>query len=197
MRCGFCQKPHRSAPCSPLTASTTQRPGNELSMGSREVDSEALHEIFVLRWNVPNDTLLDEHDISHKFIDHLAPLVLFSQICNMDYHHLFIEFNVGTARQSCLNAEEIEVLKAQLTVKEAEAAEAIRLHTQFVAMERAHTDEVNVLQHNNALLESEKNTFNNKVMELQSSLSAKDLEAKEIAATAAITKSQNDSLVDQ
>ncbi|GKA92371.1 hypothetical protein Tco_0814296 [Tanacetum coccineum] len=212
----------------PVTASTTQRPGKELSMGSREVDSEALHEIFVPRWNVPNDTLLDEHDISREFIDHLAPPVLFSQIRNMDYHHLFTEFNVGTARQACLNAEvrmrtefclsertrlevecgrqasllkskdeEIEVLKAQLTVKEAEAAEAIRLRAQIVAMERVHTDEVNVLQHNNAVLESEKNTLNDKVMELQSSLSAKDLEAKELAATAAIAKSQNDSLVDQ
>ncbi|GJW75317.1 hypothetical protein Tco_0134687 [Tanacetum coccineum] len=76
----------------PVTASTAQRPGKELSMGSREVDSEALHEIFVPRWNVPNDTLLDEHDISHEFIDHLVPLVLFSQIRNMDYHHLFTEF---------------------------------------------------------------------------------------------------------
>ncbi|GJX46361.1 hypothetical protein Tco_0271551 [Tanacetum coccineum] len=117
-----------------VTASTTQRPGNELSMGSREVDSEALHETFVPRWNVPNYTLLDEHDISREFIDHLAPL-------------------------------EIKVLKAQLTVKEAEAAEAIRLRAQIVAMERAHTDE--------------------------------DLEAKELAATVAIAKSQNDSLVDQ
>ncbi|GJV04954.1 gypsy type transposase [Tanacetum coccineum] len=211
----------------PVTASTAQRPGRELSMGSREVDSEALHETFVPRWNVPNDTLLDEHDISREFIDHLAPPVLFSQIRNMDYHHLFIEFNVGTARQACLNAEvrmrtkfclsertrlefecgrqasllkskdeEIEVLKAQLTVKEAEGAEAIRLRAQIVAMERAYTDEVNALQHNNAVLECEKNTFNDKVVELQSSLSAKDLEAKELAATAAIAKSQNDNLVD-
>ncbi|GJX28593.1 hypothetical protein Tco_0236672 [Tanacetum coccineum] len=174
---------------------------------SSRVGLEALHETFVPRWNVPNDTLLDEHDIYREFIDHLAPPVLFSQIRNIDYHHLFTEFNVGTARQACLNAEvrmriefclskrtrleveygrqasllkskdeEIEVLKAQLTVKEAEAADAIRLRTQIVAMERAHTDEV---------------------MELQSSLSAKDLEAKELAATVAIIKSQNDSLVDQ
>ncbi|GJS69358.1 hypothetical protein Tco_0702199 [Tanacetum coccineum] len=210
----------------PVTASTTQGPDKELSMGSREVDSKALHEIFVPQWNVLNDTLLDEHDISCEFIDHLAPPVLFSQIRNMDYHHLFTEFNVGTARQACLNGKvrmraefclsertrlevecgrqasllkskdkEIEVLKAQLTVKEAEAAEAIHLRAQIVAMERAHTDEVNVLQHNNAVLEGEKNTFNDKVMELQSSLFAKDLEAKELAATAAIAKSQNDSLV--
>ncbi|GJX79580.1 hypothetical protein Tco_0327729 [Tanacetum coccineum] len=186
----------------PVTASTAQRPGRELSMGSREVDSEALHETFVPRWNVPNDTLLDEHDISREFIDHLAPPVLFSQIRNMDYHHLFTEFNVGTARQACLNAEvrmrtefclsertrlevecgrqasllkskdeEIEVLKAQLTVKEAEAAEAIRLRAQIVAMERAHTDEVDALQHNNAVLEGEKNTFNDKVNVLEGACS--------------------------
>ncbi|GJZ48602.1 hypothetical protein Tco_0602434 [Tanacetum coccineum] len=142
------------------------------------VGLEALHKIFVPRWNVPNDTLLDEHDISHEFIDHLAPPVLFSQIRNMDYHHLFTEFNVGTARQACLNAVEGGGdwgLKAQLTVKEAEAAESIRLRAQIVAMERVHNDEVNVLQHNNAVLESEKNTLNDKVMELQnSSCSAKD-----------------------
>ncbi|GKE89765.1 hypothetical protein Tco_1567240, partial [Tanacetum coccineum] len=184
-----------------VIASTAQRPGRELSMGSREVDSEALHETFILRWNVPNDTLLDEHEISCEFIDHLAPPVLFSQIRNMDYNHLFIEFNVGTARQASLNVEskdeEIEVLKAQLTVKEAAAAKAIRLCTQFVDMERAHTDEVDTLQHNNAVLEGEKNTLNDKVVELQSSLSAKDLEAKELAATTVIAKSQNDSLVDQ
>ncbi|GJX92162.1 hypothetical protein Tco_0345488 [Tanacetum coccineum] len=168
-------------------------------MGSREVDSEALHEIFIPRWNVPNDTLLDEHDISREFIDHLAPPVLFSQICNMDYHYLFTEFNVGTARQAYLNAEvrmrtefclsertrlevecgrqasllkskdeEIEVLKVQLTVKEAEAAEAIRLRTQFVAIKRAHTDEVDDLQHNNAVLEGEKNTLNDKVSAYES-----------------------------
>ncbi|GJZ60341.1 hypothetical protein Tco_0616157 [Tanacetum coccineum] len=57
------------------------------------------------KWNVSNDTFLDDHDVSQEFIDHLAPPVLFSQIREMDYHHLFTEFNVGTARQACLNAE--------------------------------------------------------------------------------------------
>ncbi|GKG23845.1 hypothetical protein Tco_0391881, partial [Tanacetum coccineum] len=36
----------------PVTTSIAQRPGRELSMGSREVDSKALHETFVPRWNV-------------------------------------------------------------------------------------------------------------------------------------------------
>ncbi|GJS20820.1 hypothetical protein Tco_0449452 [Tanacetum coccineum] len=40
-----------------------------------------------------------------EFVDHLAPPALFSQIREMDYHHLFTEFNIGTAHQACLNAE--------------------------------------------------------------------------------------------
>nr|GEU66835.1 hypothetical protein [Tanacetum cinerariifolium] len=40
-----------------------------------------------------------------ELIDHLAPLVLLSQIRSMDYHYLFMEFIVGTARQACLNVK--------------------------------------------------------------------------------------------
>nr|GFD01936.1 hypothetical protein [Tanacetum cinerariifolium] len=78
----------------------------------------------------------------------------------MEYHHLLTEFNVGTARQACLNAKvririeyclserkrleskcesqvdllkakdvEIENLKAQLLLKEAEAAKVHALET--------------------------------------------------------------------
>nr|GEV27705.1 hypothetical protein [Tanacetum cinerariifolium] len=59
----------------------------DLSIGSRELNSETMH-----------------------------------QIREMDYHHLFTEFNVRTARQACLNAE--------LLLKETKAAEAARLHAQ-------------------------------------------------------------------
>ncbi|GJT92205.1 hypothetical protein Tco_1081050 [Tanacetum coccineum] len=54
----------------PDVAGSSHRPGKELSMGSWEINSKTLHEIR-----------------------------------EMDYHHLFTEFNVGTARQACLNAE--------------------------------------------------------------------------------------------
>ncbi|GJU09974.1 gypsy type transposase, partial [Tanacetum coccineum] len=77
----------------------------DLLMGSQELNAETLHQVFVPQWNVLNDDLLDDYDVSREFIDHLAPPILFSQICEMDYHHLFMEFNVGTARQACLNAE--------------------------------------------------------------------------------------------
>ncbi|GJV91253.1 hypothetical protein Tco_1539066 [Tanacetum coccineum] len=86
-------------------AGSSHIPGKELSMGSRDINFETLREIFVSQWNISIYTLLDDHDGSRKFIDHLAPPVLFSQIREMDYHHLFTKFNVGTARQACLNAE--------------------------------------------------------------------------------------------
>ncbi|GKA53464.1 hypothetical protein Tco_0746779, partial [Tanacetum coccineum] len=103
-------------------ASPSYSAKQDLSMGSRELNAETLH-----------------------------------QIREMDYHHLFTEFNVGTARQACLNTkvrmrieyclserkrlefecekeadllkardEEIKNLKAQLLVKETEATEAAR-----------------------------------------------------------------------
>nr|GEU73691.1 hypothetical protein [Tanacetum cinerariifolium] len=55
--------------------------------------------------NVLNDSLLDDYDVSREFVDHLAPPAFFFQIREMDYHHLFTEFNVKTARQACLNVE--------------------------------------------------------------------------------------------
>ncbi|GJY08615.1 hypothetical protein Tco_0375669 [Tanacetum coccineum] len=54
----------------PDVAGSSHRLSKELSMGSGEINSEALHEIP-----------------------------------KMDYHYLFMEFNVGTARQASLNAE--------------------------------------------------------------------------------------------
>nr|GEX15967.1 hypothetical protein [Tanacetum cinerariifolium] len=137
--------------------------GPDLSMGSRELDAETLHQVFVSQWNIRK----------------------------MDYHHLFTEFNVGTARQACLNAkvkmrteyclcerkrlefecekqadllkardEEIEKLKAHLLLKEIEAAEATHLQLQY-------------------------------------SVSTKDLELKDLNVTVSSLRSQNDGLVDQ
>ncbi|GJW48973.1 hypothetical protein Tco_0080619 [Tanacetum coccineum] len=79
----------------PDAAGSSHMPGKELLMGSRDINFETLHELFVLKWNISNNTLLDDHDVSREFIDHLAPPVLFAQIREMDYHHMFMEFNVG------------------------------------------------------------------------------------------------------
>nr|GEU83306.1 transposase (putative), gypsy type [Tanacetum cinerariifolium] len=104
-------------------------------------------------------------DTSREFIDHLAPSVLFAQIRDMDYEELFTKFSVRTARQACLSAEsmdkEIENPRAQLLLKEAEAAEAALLRK-------------------NVAFEDEQNSLNGKIIELQSLIFAKDLELKDL-----------------
>ncbi|GJX90136.1 hypothetical protein Tco_0343462 [Tanacetum coccineum] len=124
------------------------------------------------------------------------------EIRDIDYEQLFTEFNVGTARQVCLNAEvrmrteyclserkrlelecvnqanllkdkddEVERLKAQLLLKEAEVTETIRLCAQ--------------------------NSLDGKVTELQSSVSTKDLKLKDLNVALSSLQFQNYRLVDQ
>nr|GFD32887.1 hypothetical protein [Tanacetum cinerariifolium] len=103
----------------------------------------------------------------------------------MEYHHLLTEFNVGTARQACLNAKvkirieyclsernrleskcesqvdllkakdvEIENLKAQLLLKEAEAAKVVRLRVHVSAAEateKVHAGEMDALKQKNVV----------------------------------------------
>nr|GEW40189.1 transposase (putative), gypsy type [Tanacetum cinerariifolium] len=140
----------------------------DLSMGSRELDVETLHQVLVPQWNIRE----------------------------MDYHHLFTEFNVVTARQACLNTEvrmwteyclserkrlesecekqadllkardeEIENLKAQLLLKETEAAEAACFHAQVSAaeaMEKMRAAEIDALKWRNVALENEKDSLDGK-----------------------------------
>ncbi|GJU48664.1 hypothetical protein Tco_1218219 [Tanacetum coccineum] len=96
--------------------------------------------------------------------------------------------------------EEIENLKTQLLLKEAEAAKVARLRTQvsaFEAAEQVHVDELNSLKQRNMALEDEKESLNGKVAELQSLVSVKDRELKDVDAIVTSLKSQNDGLADQ
>nr|GEV75436.1 hypothetical protein [Tanacetum cinerariifolium] len=185
----------------------------DLSIGFRELDAETLHQVFIPQWNVLNDSLLDDYDVSREFIDHLAPLALFYQICEMDYHHMFTEFNIRTARQACLNVEvkmrteyclcerkrlesecekqtdllkarddEIENLKAQLLLKETKAAKSAHLMLKFLPLRprRKNSNEIDALKQRNVALKNEKESLDGKVAELQSSVSTKDLEQKDL-----------------
>nr|GEW74755.1 hypothetical protein [Tanacetum cinerariifolium] len=89
----------------PDIAGSSHVPEKELSLGSRDVNSKSLHQVFIPRWSIPNDYLLDSLDASWEFIDNLAPQVLSAQIQDMDYEALFIEFSAGTARQICLSVK--------------------------------------------------------------------------------------------
>nr|GEV14478.1 transposase (putative), gypsy type [Tanacetum cinerariifolium] len=166
---------------------------------SQDMDSETLRQIYVPKWNVVNEYVLDDHNMCCSLIDQLALPRLFSQLHGMDYDQLFADFNVGAARQTCLSDEvrmrtehilrerkrfegkcarqddllkerdvEITNLKAQLSFKEAEATEAIRLRNQV--------SELDSLKEQNMALEKEKTTLEGQVAMLESGSATKDTE---------------------
>ncbi|GJX48853.1 hypothetical protein Tco_0274043 [Tanacetum coccineum] len=94
----------------------------------------------------------------------------------------------------------IENLKAQLVLKEAEAAEAICLHAQtsnFEAVEKSLQDEVCALKEGNIILEKERNALDVKVTYLEASVVGKEHELTDLNARLTFAKSQNDNLVDR
>ncbi|GJW25241.1 hypothetical protein Tco_0039052 [Tanacetum coccineum] len=124
------------------------------------MDFETLQQIYVPKWDMVNDYALDDVEICHSIVDQLAPHIFFSQLCSIDYEQLFAEFNVGAARQTCLSTKEKDVeiasLKADLSLKEAEAAEAICLRGQVSvvkAAEAARVAELNDLKGQTTALE--------------------------------------------
>ncbi|GJR21224.1 hypothetical protein Tco_0969751 [Tanacetum coccineum] len=72
---------------------------------SQDLDSEPLHRMYVPKWKVANNSLLDDPYVCRDLTDRLAPPAFFSQLRAMDYDQLYTEFNVGVARQMCLGAE--------------------------------------------------------------------------------------------
>nr|GEX20770.1 hypothetical protein [Tanacetum cinerariifolium] len=105
----------------------------------------------------------------------------FASVHRMEHDQLFIEFNVGAARQMSLSAE--VRMHATYNVKEkrreAEAVEAIPLRAQafnFEAVEKSLWDETDALKERNAILEKERNDLDVKVTELEASVVSKERE---------------------
>ncbi|GJT83102.1 hypothetical protein Tco_1057444 [Tanacetum coccineum] len=96
--------------------------------------------------------------------------------------------------------EEIENLKAHMLLKEAEAAEAIRLRAEasnFETMEKSLRDEVNALKERNTILEKERNALDVKATDLEASTMDKERELTNLNFQLTSVKSRNDNLVDQ
>ncbi|GJT36042.1 hypothetical protein Tco_0926461 [Tanacetum coccineum] len=73
---------------------------------------------YIPRWNITNDSLLDDGFSCRTLVDRVAPPGFFSTLRNMDYDQLFEEFNVGAARQICLGSEVRSHTKHELELKE-------------------------------------------------------------------------------
>nr|GFA82555.1 hypothetical protein [Tanacetum cinerariifolium] len=148
-----------------------------------------LQKVYVPQWNVTNGFCLDDGGVCREMVDEFAPLNFFASVHGMDHDQLFTEFNVGAARQISFSAEkrrlkdiveekdqvmkakdeEIDNLKAQLLLKETEAAKAIRLRaetSQLEALEKSLRDEVTTLNERNTILEKEHNALDVKVTDL-------------------------------
>nr|GEW26254.1 hypothetical protein [Tanacetum cinerariifolium] len=96
--------------------------------------------------------------------------------------------------------EEIGSLMVRLLLKEAEAAEAIRLLVEasnLETIENSLRHEANALRERNVILEKERDTLDVKVTELETSTMSKERELTDLNALVTFVKSQNDSLVDQ
>ncbi|GJZ32530.1 hypothetical protein Tco_0577966 [Tanacetum coccineum] len=96
--------------------------------------------------------------------------------------------------------DKVKNLKAQLQLKEAEAAEVVRLRAQVSAAEATEkmcTAEIDTMKQRNVALKNEKNSLDGKVAKLQSSIAAKGLEVKDLNVVVSSLRSQKDGLVDQ
>ncbi|GJZ44065.1 hypothetical protein Tco_0591320 [Tanacetum coccineum] len=110
--------------------------------------------------------------------------------------------SVVEGKNSLLKAkdEEVESLKAQLLMKEAEAAEAIRLRAEaskFEVVEKSLRDEVKVLKEQNATLEQERTDLGVKVADLAASVKVREQEVADLDAQVTFAKSQSDNFADR
>ncbi|GJZ19818.1 hypothetical protein Tco_0556408 [Tanacetum coccineum] len=73
---------------------------------------------YVSRWNITNDSLLDDGFSCRTLVDLVAPSVFFYALRSMDCDQLYTEFNVGAARQICLGSEVRSRAEHELELKE-------------------------------------------------------------------------------
>ncbi|GJU35778.1 hypothetical protein Tco_1184132 [Tanacetum coccineum] len=179
-------------------AGPSQPAGAEVSTDtfyiSQEMDTKTLQQTYVPKWNVINDSALDDPEFNVG----VARQACFSAEVRLRSEHKYKErmkFERKCQRQVDLLKEkdtEIANLKAQLSLKEAEAAEAIRLRSQVAAIEGtkvARVDELNGLKERNSALEEEKNVLEKKVVVLESVDAAKETELTSLTAqTAKLTE---------
>nr|GEU63417.1 hypothetical protein [Tanacetum cinerariifolium] len=152
-----------------VSISKLKKPSNSSDSfyASQSLDTKTMHRVYVPRWKVTNDAILDDLYVCRDMTDRLAP-ALFAQLRAMDFDQLYFEFNVGVARQVCVGAEvrmraehtlerkseledrcaeqatllsdkdaEIAHPRSLLSLKEAEAAKAISLRSQLSVVEAA------------------------------------------------------------
>ncbi|GKA46163.1 hypothetical protein Tco_0738959 [Tanacetum coccineum] len=145
---------------------------------SQDLDSKTLHNIYVPKWKVTNDSVLDDPYVCRDLTDRLAPPALFPNCC---------------AEQTTLLSEkdaEIAHLISLLSLKETEAAEAIR-------EKDALSEKVAALESMTTSKETELASLTAQVAQLTSDLFGFQLSRNELSSKVAFLESERDRLADQ
>ncbi|GJU54533.1 hypothetical protein Tco_1228247 [Tanacetum coccineum] len=142
---------------------------------------------YLPRWNITNDSLLDDGFSCRTPVDRVAPSAFFSSLRSMDCDQLYTEFNVGAARQICLGSEvrsraehELE-LKEKLNAKyaargkllEEKDSEILRLKSQLAKKEAEAAEAVRLRDQVSSLSE-EKSALTAEVSALKVTITQKD-----------------------
>nr|GEV13734.1 hypothetical protein [Tanacetum cinerariifolium] len=167
----------------PDIAGPSQHARIELSVDtfyvSQEMDFESLHKIYVPKWNVINNFVLDDPEFNVG----VARQTCFTAEVRLRSEHTYRErkkFEKKCNRQAHLLKEkdiEIANLKAHLSLKEAEATEAIRLRGQVAivkATKAVQASQLDNLRERNLALEGEKSALEGQVVALESVARSKD-----------------------
>nr|GEV34572.1 reverse transcriptase domain-containing protein [Tanacetum cinerariifolium] len=170
---------------------------------SSAMATEKMHvdEIEALKhWNVTRECKdYSHHSSTHASRAEVASIIRSAALSSDSDYVGIVRLDVmGSAR---IPRKELSMgsREAQLLLKETKATKAARLCPQVssaMATEKMHVDEIEALKHWNVTREC-KGSLDGKVMELDSLVSAKDLELEDLNVIMSPLKSQNDGLVDQ
>ncbi|GJZ94114.1 hypothetical protein Tco_0666317 [Tanacetum coccineum] len=194
----------------PAMGGFTDLTGSDLLVGGIRtvIDPESdLHKVYIPQWNVTNGSRLDDGGVCREMFNagiarqmSLSAKVMMCAKYNIRKRRRLK--SVVEEKDALLKVrdEEIGNLKAQLLLKEAEVAEAIRLHAEaskFEAVEKSLQGEVEALKERNTTLEKEKNEMDVKVVDLVASVKVREQEVANLDVVVTSVKSQNDNLVNQ
>nr|GEX47372.1 hypothetical protein [Tanacetum cinerariifolium]GEX50190.1 hypothetical protein [Tanacetum cinerariifolium] len=119
---------------------------------------------YVPEWSVTNGSRLNDGRVCREMVDEFVPLKFSAMCAEYNVKERRMLKSVVEKKDEVLNVREREIkdLKAQMMLKEAEAAAAIRLRAKasnFKIVEKSLRDEVNALKERNTILEKERNAL--------------------------------------
>nr|GEW72922.1 hypothetical protein [Tanacetum cinerariifolium] len=184
----------------PISGGFSDCTGSDFLVGGIRtvVDPDSnLQRVYVPQWNVTNGFCMDDGGVSCEMVDEFAPLIFLRPFEKRRLKSMLEEKDV-LLKSRC---DEIESLKAQLIVKEAEAAEAVRLCDEAQTLKEHNInlekEKTQTLKEHNINLEKEKSELEVKVTDLAASVKVMKQEVADLDAVVTSVKLQNDSIADQ